>query len=673
MVSINDIIMSEVNPFDLVNTKVGNFWNDNQDYTSVVESIHQEVINDIESYLDLVSKDNRSRTLLLVGDSGSGKSYLLGRLKKTFNSKAFFAYIGPWADNDYIWRHILRYTVDSLLQIPEGKEESQLILWLKSLSAFTKRSTKKNFADGIWQSLLNDRQKFIKHLKSEYKLASIYNPEMFFGVLHDLTNPELYDLASEWLRGDDLSEESMQALKVKFCIDTEDAAKNILANFGKISTQTQPIVLCFDQVETTAKFDSNPQPLFNINTTIHNDNIKNFLIIISIVKNPWMRANKFILQADKARIEKDIQLRPINLNQAEALWAYRLQALHQAANPQPDTPIFPLTTKLLQDNFPGGKALPRNIIILGRKQYQKYKEWLIINDGHSEDDEFEDRNENEDKIIKAELALIWLKEIKKTQERINQISYVAAHDLISMLKLSLEALELLSVKTKFINGKYDSSSLSYQHHKIGKIGVIWTEDANMVTFFNVMNAAQKVIQQNLCQKLYLIRMASVGDAKLKGNQIYQQIFKGTRNFHIKPDLASVQILATYQSLVNSCISQELVIGGKTIQLPELQDLMRKSKILENCSVLQDLGLIAKDNSTGIQAKDLQSIKDFLLNLITTQQFLGISTLLSQAQNQYPNVSDSDIQGLIDSLRDEDRVKVMDTNKNMDKLICLVAK
>lgn len=660
MVSINDIIMSEVNPFDLVNTKVGNFWNDNQDYTSVVESIHQEVINDIESYLDLVSKDNRSRTLLLVGDSGSGKSYLLGRLKKTFNSKAFFAYIGPWADNDYIWRHILRYTVDSLLQIPEGKEESQLILWLKSLSAFTKRSTKKNFADGIWQSLLNDRQKFIKHLKNEYKLASIYNPEMFFGVLYNLTNPELYDLASEWLRGDDLSEESMQALKVKFCIDTEDAAKNILANFGKISTETQPIVLCFDQVESTAYFGTNPQPLFNINTTIHNDNLKNLLIIISIVKEPWMRAKQLIIQSDKPRVEKDIQLRPINLNQAEALWAYRLQVLHQAANPQPNTSIFPLTTKLLQDEFPGGKALPRNIIILGRQKYQEYKE-LLIEAG---------KGGNKDQ---AEFALIWLKEIKKTQERINQISYVAAHDLISMLKLSLEALELLSVKTKFINGKYDSSSLSYQHHKIGKIGVIWAEDANMVTFFNVMNAAQKVIQQNLCQKLYLIRMASVGDAKLKGNQIYQQIFKGTRNFHIKPDLASVQILATYQSLVNSCISQELVIGGKTIQLPELQDLMRKSKILENCSVLQDLGLIAKDNSTGIQAKDLQSIKDFLLNLITTQQFLGISTLLSQAQNQYPNVSDSDIQGLIDSLRDEDRVKLMDTNKNMEQLICLVAK
>lgn len=120
MPSINEIIKREVNPFDLVNLRTGNFWTENQDAKSVVESIHQEVISDIEELLDLVARDHRSRTVLLIGDAGSGKSYLLGRLKLTFNDRAFFAYISPWPDNDYIWRHILRYTVDSLIKIPEG-------------------------------------------------------------------------------------------------------------------------------------------------------------------------------------------------------------------------------------------------------------------------------------------------------------------------------------------------------------------------------------------------------------------------------------------------------------------------------------------------------------------------------------------------------------------------
>lgn len=694
MVSIDEIIMREVNPFDLVNTVIGNFWNDNQEAASVVESIHQEVINDIEGYLNLIAMDNRSRTLLLIGDQGSGKSYLLGRLKRTFNPKAFFAYIGPWADNDYIWRHVLRYTVDSLIQVPEGQEESQLILWLKGLSAFTKGNLNKRiFNDSIWQVLLNDRQKFIKHLKSAYKLAGIYNADTFFSVLYDLTDSELYPVACEWLRGDDLSEKSMQALKVKSCIDTEDAAKNILANFGKISKETQPIVICFDQVETTPNFDSNPQPIFNINTTIHNDNLKNFLIIITIIKEHWMRANKIILQADKARIERLITLRPINLNQAEAIWAYRLQSIHQKASPQQDSPIFPLNRKLLEDTYPGEKTYPRQAINLGKQEYQKYKIELIKKYGKKPPNSTQP-GEKQIKVepdtsteptgvtvpdpikTQAEFELIWQKELKKTQGSINKVTFLAANQLVQTLQLSLEALQMQSVKPKLLSGKYASYSLSFQHYKIGKIGIIWTEDVNMTSFFNIMNATYKVIQQNLCQKVYLIRMASVGDAKLKGNQLYQQIFKGTKNIHIKPNLQSVHILATYQTLVNSCISQELVVAGKTINVSELQSLTRESKILEQCTLLQDLGLVPKQDviEKPGREQDLRPVKDFMLNLVTTQNFMGIPTLLSQASSQFPNVSDNDAKLLLNLLCDENRLKVMNPKaKPEEQLVCLVAK
>jgi DNA replication protein DnaC len=93
MTAIEEIIKREVNPFDLLNLKPGNFWGEKQDSALTVESIHQEAIAEIEELLDLVAKDHRSRTVMLFGDSGSGKSHLLGRLKRTLNPKAFFAYI----------------------------------------------------------------------------------------------------------------------------------------------------------------------------------------------------------------------------------------------------------------------------------------------------------------------------------------------------------------------------------------------------------------------------------------------------------------------------------------------------------------------------------------------------------------------------------------------------
>ncbi|PAX52379.1 ATP-binding protein [Brunnivagina elsteri] len=678
MVSINEIIKREVNPFDLVNIRVGNFWTENQDYTALVESIHQAVINEVEGLLDLVVMDNRSRTVLLLGDGGSGKSYLLGRLKQTFNTKAFFTYISPWSDNDYIWRHVLRYTVDSLIQVPEGQQESQLILWLKSLSAFTKRKN-----SSIWQVLLNDRKKFISHLKNTYKLAGIYNADIFFGLLYDLTDPELYPLACEWLRGDDLSEESMQTLNVKSCIDTEDAAKNILANFGKISIETQPIVLCFDQVESTAKFDLNPQPLFNINTTIHNDNLKNFLIIITIVKDNWMRATQIIPQTDKVRLERLLQLRPINLEQAEAIWAYRLQSLHQEANPQPNISIFPLEKILLEDNFPGGKTYPRNAIILGRQKYQEYKlslltKPIVIQQPNSTTPNIviipptEPLRGSPRENYLAEFKIIWQKELKKTQEKITKITFVAANELIQMLQMTLEALQMQSIKPKLISGKSASSSFSYQSPKQGKVGVVWTEDPNMTSFFNIMNATHKVAQKGTCSIIYLIRLSTLGNAKLKGFQLYSQIFNGTKNIHIRPKLPSVHILETYRNLVNSTLSQELVIGGKTIQLPELQSLVRESKVLEKCVVIQDLGVVTKLTDTETK-KDLRVVKEFLRSLVVTQNFMGVQALYSHAKSQFYDVSDNEIRYLIELLCEERKIKFINPKAKLeDQLVCLVA-
>ncbi|MFO0100256.1 MAG: ATP-binding protein [Aphanizomenon sp.] len=662
MTDINDIIKREVNPFDVINLKPTNFWAEEQDSKLMVESIHKEAIIEIEGLLDLVGQDHRSRTVLLAGESGSGKSYLLGRLKRTLNPKAFFAYIlCNWPDSSNIWRHILRHTVDSLIQVPEGEKESQLMLWLKSLTAFTRSDIKQRiFNDNFWEALQSNRQKFIKHLKDSYKKAGIYNPDMFFGVLHDLANPELYDLACEWLRGDDLNEDSMKEIKVKTCIDTEDAAKNILANFGRISTQTQPIVLCFDNLDTMPQLPEgflDIQPFFNVNTTIHGDNLKNFLVIISVITNTLKRHFDRILPADKAGIHKTIQLKPITIEQAEALWAYQLQPLHQLANPRPESPIFPLNRQILEKTYPGGKTMPRNALTLGREEYQKYK-------GSVDPDP-----------TPAEFELLWQHEYTKSQGKITKISLLSSPDLIQMLQQSISSLKMQGVKTKLLSGRYASYSLSYQHPtKREKLGIVWTEDSNMNSFYHIMNACQTVLQKNLCQTMYLIRGGDLGKPNMAGNQLYRQIFTDTNHVHIKPSLQSIHYLATYQSLVNSAKSQELVIGGKTINLQRLETLINESEILNQCTLLQDLGIVSKPKPkpNGKEGKDLRPVKNFLLNLVKTQGYMGVATLISQAVSQFPDVKETEIRSLIEQLYQENKVKTVNPEAKLsEQLICLI--
>src|SRR5919199_1651121 len=682
MTSIDDIIKREVNPFDPTTFKPGNFWREKQDSALTVESIHQEAIAEIEALLDLVAKDHHSRTVLLLGDSGSGKSYLLGRLKRTLNPKAFFAYIGPWADSDHIWRHTLRYTVDSLMQVPEEQQESQqsqLILWLQSLSAFTKRSLKdKIFKDNFWEILQSGRQKFIRHLKNTYKKQSISNPDIFFGVLHDLNDPELYPLACEWLRGDDLSEESMQALKVKHCIEDEDAAKNILSNFGRISTETQPIVLCFDNLDNIPKLSDGSQDfqsLFNVNTIIHNDYLKNFLIIISVITNTWKQNVDRIQQADKAGIHQVIQLKRITLEQAEALWAYRLQPLHQQANPQPTSPIFPLTRQSLEQKFPGGKTAPRNALILGRQLFQAYKEKISpTKTADTVQDDTATNTENTRVYADAEFQLIWQDELKKVQGRIKKITLLAASDLIRMLQEALAALQVQEIHPKLLSGKFASSSLSYQQPgQRERVGVVWTEEPNMRPFYDVMNACQRVLDKNLCQTLYLIRAASVGKPNLAGNQIYRQIFTGTHHCHIQPTLSSVHHLAAYHDLVNAALAGELVVAGKTLTLKELEDITYQSEILNKCTLLQDLGIVSSKingEDKGNGEDKLQDANEFLLNLVKTQGYLARKTLIQNTIEQFPQVTQSQVDMLIEQLCQANKIQIIDdTVPSEAQLIC----
>jgi hypothetical protein len=284
------------------------------------------------------------------------------------NTQAFFAYIGPWPEGGYIWRHVLRNTIDSLLQVPAGQAESQLLLWLKALV----KPKQLDLSRWVW----GKRKTFIQDLRAAYP-TGIYNANEFFGVLYDLTNPDLFLTACDWLRGDDLDDDSLASLRVKQAIDSEDAAQKILSNIGKIAHATQPIVLCFDNLDNIPKLPSGGpdlQSLFNVNTTFHNEKLKNFLIIISIITNTLKSHLNTVQPADRARVDKCLQLHPIPLEQAASLWVYRLRPLHQKLVEPPASSIAPLSQAWLDTKFPRGKALPRNVLILGQQLIDRYKQ-----------------------------------------------------------------------------------------------------------------------------------------------------------------------------------------------------------------------------------------------------------------------------------------------------------
>ncbi|WP_413174992.1 ATP-binding protein [Anabaena azotica] len=674
MTSIDEIILRSINPFG--NVRSVNFWNKQQPEPTI-DSIHQEAITKIETTLDQVVQDHQTRTIILDGEAGCGKTYLLGRLKKKFNHKAFFVYIPPFPETDRIWRHILRCTVDSLVQVPEGQKDSQLLLWVENvLTSIKERSVKDRiFKDDVLDLLRNERGKFINKLRDIYKKAgiSIYNADVFFGVLHDLTNTELYPLACEWLRGDDLSEDSLKTLGIKKSIDTEESATENLRNFSRIAGDTQPIVLCFDQLESIALLPDgrqNLQALFNVNTIISGQN-SNLLIIISIATDTWKQNKSRINESHKDRIDEKIDLKSIDLKQAESLLSSRLCSLHHQAHPQPSSPIYPLTRQYLEEEFPGGKTKPREIIIFGKDVIQQYKQWLAggrkgefkpdLKCGGKRDDSSE---------LIADFKLKWRDEFNKVQYQITKIRHFSAPDLIKMLQEALETLQVEGVKYPLFTGtKYASYSLEYKlSDKSRPLGVVWTEDGNMTTFFHVMEACKKAAKKDSTLTLYLIRAEVLGNTKNQGYQSYTAFFTGSPHRHITPHINSVHYLVTYHNLVKDAREGDLVIGSKNLNFKSLQELIRESNILEGCSLLQDLGIFKKI----IPPPELTECKDYLFNLVTTHHFLGRQTLIDNAISSFPTVNEDQINVLIKQLCEENKIQILDPKaKPKSQLICLV--
>ncbi len=695
MASIEQIIQREPNPFDAETFWSGNFWQEQQDPALTVDSIHAEAVAEVESVLDLVAKDNRTRTLIIEGETGSGKTYLLGRLKRILNPKAFFVYIEPFTASDYIWRHILRYTVDSLLEVPEGKEESQLLIWLKGLSEFKQRS--------ILDLIRGDRQLFIRNLRETYPFG-IYNAAEFFGVLYDLTNPKLASLACEWLRGDDLDEESLKMLRVNHAIETEDAAQKILANFGRISAETQPIVLCFDQLDNIARLPDGSidlQTLFSVNSVIHNQKLKNFLVIISIITDTWRQNGNRIQPTDKDRIDSHIQLKQISLDQAESLWMSRLHVLHRQATPPPRSPIYPLTRQMLEEKFPGGKTRPRNILILGRQLFQDAKVGLVRSDSTeaievraelvppaqlppTPEPQPQEKPQQEEKappVVEsgfdalAAFKLVWLRKFNQTQQRISKIRQFSSPELIQMLAEALAALQVVEdIQPRLLDSRtYASYSLSYQlPGETERVGLVWSEDQNMTKFCNFIKVCQEAIEQNLCQRLNLIRFEGVGTQSNLGYKLYTQLFSDNQHNHLMPSLPAVQYLATYHSLVNDAYSGDLVVGEATPDIKELEALIRESKILHECSLLQDLGIVPKRLFSEENRAEWQPVEDFLFNRVINQQCLARQRLIQETLSQFAQVNEVQVNQLIEHLcQENEKIKILDPEAKLEDQLVYV--
>jgi hypothetical protein len=267
--------------------------------------------------------------------------------------------------------------------------------------------------------------------------------------------------------------------------------------------------------------------------------------------------------------------------------------------------------------------------------------------------------------LRAEFKLEWEREHRKIQAKITRLTLRSAPELIQMVQETLIALGVSGFKPKLLTGTYASYSLQYEQPQSKEtVCLVWTEDASMRAFYDVMNACQKV-GADRCQKLQLLRTGSLGAYHNLGHQIYRKLFVRTQHQHFQPSLASVHDIATYHSLVNAALAQELVLASKDISLNELAALVRETKVLQGCRLLQDLELLPKSPEAEL-APDTGLIKDYMMNLMVTQNFMGRKALIQSALDQFPATSEPQVEPLIEQLCQSNKLQIVNPTEQPEK-------
>jgi hypothetical protein len=361
-----------------------------------------------------------------------------------------------------------------------------------------------------------------------------------------------------------------------------------------------------------------------------------------------------------------------------SLWAARLAPLHAKVMPKPESPIAPLTRKVLQDTFPGGRANPRSVVMLGYKEIERTRQELLsANQTLQTVATAPDQLNPTDRLIAA-FKLLWQNEFQQTQKNVSRFRQFSSLEIVSFLRTTLTGLGV-SVKPKLLSSAtYRDLSFSFIDADQQTIGVIWTEEPkpNMGSFYQVMRSALRVEESQKCKTLYLIRAGSIGNPKNRGHQLCKQIFYTALNRHIKPDLNSLCHLVTYDRLARSAKTEDLLLLDQVVAIEQLRSMVRETEVLNACRLLQELGVVERleqENSEGITEEVFNTkLEQFILDFMTHHQLASQRTIVQHTCTQFVGVTEDQVLANIQQLCQAKRFTIIDRSQPaLEQIVCRI--
>jgi hypothetical protein len=310
------------NPFR--HAAAGSAW---EEPLADMPSLNQKAFERALTLLHQVQADGYSAALVVMGEAGSGKTHLLGRLQRhcaELGGRPFVAMRTDCAPSR-IWRHIRNEFVESLRR---GQR-------------------------GTWMQLLHERRESIEEVP-------IGNLRRVLWHLADGRHP--YD-ALDWLRGAALSKASLERMdlgEAEFEVDeeAEDEARAIVVALAHFLAPA-PILLCLDQVEAIQSHPGDTSALFQLGKACGGlvDLTKNVALILCVQEAFLVSLHEAMRQADRDRVLQDRTSLP-RIGQAEAreLVQLRLKATENVSD------RWPVDLEELNRRIPAGGEIARRVL-----------------------------------------------------------------------------------------------------------------------------------------------------------------------------------------------------------------------------------------------------------------------------------------------------------------------
>ena len=336
-----------------------------------VETIHEEareVFRGLVARASMTPRPASGRILLLMGESGSGKTHLMRAFRNWTHEgrRGYCGYMQMTSATDHYGRYILNNVIDSLSQpyyAPFGETTG-----LMRLSTALAESSRGIPIERLAQLREDELDAKCLGRLVDALADQIVEDERFNDVDLDLVrallylqrdDPRLRGRVLKYLRCEDLSPSDRQALGGLTPRTYPEAPERVVALLGQLmgSVESVPLIVCLDQLEDIYNLDDAQVRFRRAMSAVCDlaERVPSSVVVISCLRDFYKVLQDNLATPARARIEHDPK--PILLSakrelaEVEELIRKRLEALYEPRGiaTVEDDPTYPIPAERLPE------------------------------------------------------------------------------------------------------------------------------------------------------------------------------------------------------------------------------------------------------------------------------------------------------------------------------------